>query len=168
MTVTNFWQKPFVRTVMNGTGQKRKIKERQWHSQWRSGGTTEVRRTRAEPQVDFTTILSGLKSLPWDSAARPFRSWALTRIMRSQKKVQGDLYLHVMACWWRSRTEGATEGGERTDQVSVGPKKKILTMTQEVKDRWSETVRMWCQGRAKPDRTGIIRARAEQWKYAIK
>lgn len=117
---------------------------------------------------DFTTILSGPKSLPWDSAAAPCRSWALTRIMRSQKKVQGDLYLHVMACWWRRHIEGATEGGERTDQVSVGPKKKTLTMTPEVKDRWSETVRMWCRGRAKPDRSGIIRGRAEQWKYAIK
>lgn len=108
------------------------------------------------------------KSLPWDPATRPCRSWALTRIMRSQKKrFYRDLYLHVMACWW-SRIKGVPGGDETTDQVSVGPKKKALTMTREVKDRWSETVRMWWRSRAKPDRTGIIRGKAEQWKYAIK
>lgn len=47
-----------------------------------------------------------------------------------------------MRAWWRrSSAEGATVGDEDSWGISVGAKKKALTMTQEVKDRWSETVK---------------------------
>lgn len=87
-----------------------------------------MRRTRAEPQVALR--FHHHLERP-EVAAMRFCRPSVSQLSLDKnneheipKKVQGDLYLHVMACWWRSHIKGATVGGERTDQVSVGPTKK--------------------------------------------